>query len=80
MSYYSVINKVVNSTRKMSPERIEKFEAYCKEAYLYRLKAIDFWPMNKSLHRLWSHSAQKMRKLGFSTGLISENALERMVS
>ena len=79
MSYYSVISKVTNSTRKMTPERISKFEAYCKEAYLYRRKSIDYWPMNKSIHRLWCHSAQKMRQLGFSLGIISENALERMV-
>ena len=80
MSYYAVISKVTNSSRKMSPERISKFEAYCKEAYLHRLKSIDYWPMNKSIHRMWCHCCQKMRKLGFSLGLISENALERMVS
>ena len=33
--------------------------------------------MNDSKHRLWSHSARKMRLLGYSLGLISENALER---
>ena len=34
--------------------------------------------MNDSKHRLWSHSARKMRRLGgYSLGLISENALER---
>ena len=80
MSNYSVISKVTNSSRKMSAERIKKFEEYCKNAYIFRLRSIKYWPMNKSIHRFWTHSARKMRQLGYSLGIISENPLERMVS
>ena len=79
MSNYSVIGKVTNSSRKMSAQRIQKFDEYCKNAYVFRLRNIKYWPMNKSIHRLWSHSARKMRQLGYSLGIISENPLERMV-
>ena len=79
MSNYSVIGKVTNSSRKMSARRIQKFDQYCKNAYIFRLKNIKYWPMNKSIHRLWSHCARKMQQLGYSLGLISENSLERMV-
>ena len=80
MSNYSVISKVTNSSRKMSAKRIKKFDEYCKNAYVFRKRNIEYWPMNKSIHRLWAHSAQKMQQLGYSLGIISENSLERMVS
>ena len=80
LSNYSVINKVINSSRKLPSTKISKFESYCKEAYIFRLKSFTYWPKNMSIHRLWGHSAQKMEKLGgYSLGLISENSLERMV-
>ena len=80
LSHYSVINKVINSSRKLPSTKISKFESYCKEAYIFRLKSFTYWPKNMSIHRLWGHSAQKMEKLGgFSLGLVSENSLERMV-
>ena len=78
LSLDSVILKVINSSRKITPKNIERFEKKCKKAYIYQLKKFPFWPMNDSKHRLWTHSARKMRLLGgYSCGLISENALER---
>ena len=80
LSYESVIHKVQNSSRKMTEQNIQRFDNYCKEAYITQLKTFKFWPMNDSKHRLWSHSAIRMRQLGgYATGLISENALERSV-
>ena len=81
LSNYSVISKVTNSSRKLPGQKIAKFETYCKTAYVFRLKSFPYWPMNDSIHRIWGHSAQQMKKLGgHSLGLKSENALERMVN
>ena len=50
------------------------------EAYLCRISTFPFWPLNDSIHRMWGHCADKIRELGgYSLGLISECAMERMV-
>ena len=64
----------------MTERNIQRFDNYCKKAYITQLKMFKFWPMNDSKHRLWSHNAERMTQLGgYSLGLISENGLERSV-
>ena len=79
LSYSNVINRVLNSSQKI---KVDEFEEYVMEAYMLRITAFPFWsPINKSVHRMWAHCIAKIKKLGgFSLGLISESAMERMVS
>ena len=77
LSYSDVINRVLNSSRKI---KIDELEKYVREAYVLRTKTFKWWPINESIHRFWGHCIYKIRKLdGFSLGLISECAMERMV-
>ena len=78
LSYSNVICRVVNSSRRV---QTEEFGVYVLEAYLYRITIFDFWPLNDSVHRIWSHVIERIKELyGFSLGLVSECALERSVS
>ena len=77
MSYSNVIMRVVNSSQKV---HITEFDSYVREAYEFRVKLFDFWPINDSVHRIWGHCIWTIRELGgFSGGLISETPLESCV-
>ena len=74
LQYSQVIQRVINSVRRID---LEKFQAYLKKAYLHHLKNFNYAPIVDTVHRDWGHCISLMEELlGFALGFISESPLE----
>ena len=74
LQYANVICRIVNSTRKID---VDKFEKYCKAAYEHAITHFDYCNIAPSIHRIWAHCGEKMRKMGnVGLGQLSETPLE----
>ena len=72
----NVIARVANSTRKID---VAKFKIFCKDAYIFKIKAFKFASCPVTLHRGYSHLADIIF-LNDSMGLgtVSESCLGRI--
>ena len=69
----NVIGRIANCTRKIN---VPKFKAFCKDAYIFKVKAFDWTSLPVSLHRGYSHLANIiLLNDGFGLGDISESCL-----
>ena len=70
----NVIARVANSTRKIDIPQLRQF---CKDAYIFKIKAFDWPSLTTSLHRAYAHLPDIiLLNDGLGLGDVSETCLE----
>ena len=69
-----VISRILNCTQKVA---VDDFILFCTKAYLHRVNTFPWATIPDSIHNGYSHSPQKMKKIGgYGLGTRSEIVLE----